>query len=85
MLFSSGDKIKVKDLPPYLMQIINKEADLNLSGGEIKKLEELEKESIIKALKISDGNITLASQQLGIARNTFYVKMKKHGISRKNF
>jgi PAS domain S-box-containing protein len=85
LLFSSGDKIKVKDLPPYLMQIINKEADLNLSGGEIKKLEELEKESIIKALKISDGNITLASQQLGIARNTFYVKMKKHGISRKNF
>ena len=84
-LFSSGDKIKVKDLPPDLMQIIDREVDLNLNGYKIKKLEELEKESIIKVLKISDGNITSAAQQLGIARNTFYVKMKKYGINRKNF
>lgn len=85
LLFFSGDKIKVKDLPLRLMQTIDKEADLNLNGGKIKKLEEVEKESIIKALKISDGNIALAAQQLGIARNTFYMKIKKYGISRKNF
>jgi len=83
-LFLSGDKIKVKDLPPHLIQIINREADSNLNG-KIKKLEELEKESIIKALKNSGGNITSAAQQLGISRNTFYVKMKKHGINRNNF
>jgi len=72
-LFSLEDKIKVKDLPPYLMQIIDKEADLNLNGGKIKKLKELEKESIIiEALKVSDGNITLVVQQLGISRNTLY-------------
>lgn len=85
LLFSSGDKIKVKDLSPHLMQVVNKETDLGLNGGKIQKLGELEKELIIKALKISDGNITLAAQQLGIARNTFYVKMKKYEINRKNF
>jgi len=85
LLFFSGDKIKVKDLSPHLMQVVNKETDLGLNGGKIKKLGELEKELIIKALKISDGNITLAAQQLGIARNTFYVKIKKYGINRKNY
>jgi len=85
LLFSLGDKIKVKDLPTYLIQIIDKKADLNLNGGKIKKLEELEKESIIEALKVSDGNITSAAQQLGISRNTFYVKMKKYRINRKSF
>lgn len=67
------------------MRVVNKETDLGLNGGKIQKLGELEKELIIKALKISDGNITLAAQQLGIARNTFYVKMKKYEINRKNF
>ena len=67
------------------MQVVGKETDLNLNGGKIKKLGELEKDSIIKALKISDGNITLAAQQLGIARNTFYMKIKKYGIDKKNF
>jgi len=85
LLFSSGDKIKVDDLPLYLIQIVKGKADLNLKGGKIKKLEELERKPIIEALKVSNGNITLAAQQLGIARNTLYVKMKKHGIDRKNF
>ena len=85
LLFSLGDKIKVKELSPHLMQVVGKETDLNLNGGKIKKLGELEKDSIIKALKISDGNITLAAQQLGIARNTFYMKIKKYGIDKKNF
>lgn len=85
LLFSSGNKIKMKDLAPYLTQMTNKEVDLNLNGYKIKKLEELEKESITKALKINDGNITSAAQQLGIARNTFYVKMKKYRINRKDF
>ena len=67
------------------MQTIRREVDLNSNGSKIKKLEELEKESIIKALKISDGNITSAAQQLGISRNTFYVKIKKFGINRKSF
>lgn len=89
LLFSSGDKIKAKDLPVYLTQRAGKENDLNanvITTKKIKKLEELEKDSIIEAIKVSDGNITLAAQQLGIARNTFYIKMKKYGIgiNRKN-
>jgi len=85
LLLSSGDKVKVKDLPVYLRQRVDKEVDIDSNASRIKKLEELEKEAIIKALKINDGNITSTAQQLGIARNTFYMKMKKYGISRKNF
>ena len=85
LLFSSGNKIKVNDLSPHLIQIAKGKFDLNLKGGKIKKLKELEKESIIEALKVGNGNITLAAQQLGIARNTLYIKMKKYGINKKNF
>ena len=85
LLFSSGDKIKVNDLPSHLIQIAKGEVDLNLKGGKIKKLEELERELIIEVLKVSNGNITLAAQQLGIARNTLYIKMEKYRINRKNF
>jgi len=88
LLFFSGDKIKMKDLPVYLTQRAGKENDLNVNvikTKKIKKLKELEKESIIEALKVSDGNITFAAQQLGLSRNTFYVKIKKYGINRKSF
>jgi len=83
LLFSSGNKIKVNDLPPHLMQIIGREVELNLNGGKIKKLEELEKESIINALKVANGNISKAACLLGVARNTFYTKLKKYNIANK--
>jgi len=57
--------------PWYSALRVNKETDLNLNSGKIKKLQELEKDSIIKALKTSDGNIILAAQQLGISWEYF--------------
>ena len=87
LLFFSGEKIKVKDLPVYLIRSADKENDLNvtITTKKIKKLKELEKESIIEALKINNDNITLAARQLGLSRNTIYVKMKKYRINRKSF
>ncbi|NOY65017.1 MAG: sigma-54-dependent Fis family transcriptional regulator [Nitrospirae bacterium] len=47
---------------------------------EALKLEDIEKEHILKVLKQTGGNQTRASKLLGIDRKTLYLKMKKYGI-----
>lgn len=43
--------------------------------------EEMEKVMIINAIDKNRGNLTSAAEQLGIARQTFYNKMKKYNIT----
>lgn len=44
------------------------------------KDDEMEKQSIIRALQSCNGNRTKAAQILNIDSSTLYRKMKKHGI-----
>ncbi len=41
---------------------------------------EVEKELILKAIKKHQGNLTKASEDMGIGRSTLYRKMKKYGL-----
>lgn len=50
------------------------------AGKQIRTLEEMEREEIIKALELLDGNITRTAAHLNVGRNTLYVKMKKFGL-----
>ena len=43
-------------------------------------LEEMEKRMILQAIDKSGGNMSLASDQLGITRQTLYNKIKKYGV-----
>lgn len=43
-------------------------------------LKDTEKKTILNALSVSGGNISIAAQMLGVARNTLYRKMKRFGI-----
>ncbi|NVO09722.1 MAG: sigma-54-dependent Fis family transcriptional regulator [Bacteroidales bacterium] len=43
-------------------------------------IDEVEKQTIIKALKVNDGNISTAALELGMGRTTLYRKMAKYGI-----
>lgn len=43
--------------------------------GELKTMEQIEREAMQLALKIADGNVTRAAAMLGIAKSTFYRKM----------
>ncbi|HYA31261.1 MAG TPA: helix-turn-helix domain-containing protein, partial [Thermodesulfovibrionales bacterium] len=49
-------------------------------SAEELSLEEMEKNHIPKALEAARGNLSKASQLLGIDRKTLYLKMKKYGI-----
>jgi len=81
-LLSSSSKIKVKDLSPELIQIVSNGFNFSLDNGETKKIKEVERELMIKELKLVDNNITLAAKNLGITRSTFYLKMKKYEINK---
>lgn len=44
------------------------------------KVEDVEKDAIRKAIERFDGNLSKASEELGIGRTTLYRKMKKYGL-----
>ncbi|MFN8208363.1 MAG: sigma-54 dependent transcriptional regulator [Bacteroidales bacterium] len=44
-------------------------------------LESIEKQTILKALRLSSGNVSQAARELGITRKTLYSKIEKYGIS----
>jgi DNA-binding NtrC family response regulator len=53
-------------------------AQVSLSGTL--NLRELEREAIQQAVALSQGNLSEAARQLGIARNTLYRKLNDHGL-----
>lgn len=65
-------------------QINKDELDLK-PKQECYKLEHVEKEHIIKVLKMCEGNMTLCAKNLGIGRNTLYRKVKKYNIDCSEF
>jgi DNA-binding NtrC family response regulator len=54
--------------------------DLASVNNEPQKLDEIEKNAIIKALNNNNSVLTFAAKELGIARQTMYNKMKKYGL-----
>ena len=50
-------------------------------GSSSISLDEGEKQTLLSALKMTNWNISEASNLLGISRTTFYRKLKKHGLS----
>ena len=51
-----------------------------ISLNEILNLEQLEKESITRAIAKCHGNVTKAVKELGISRRAFYYKLKKYEL-----
>lgn len=56
-------------------------AENNSESGKAISLDEGEKQTLLSALKMTNWNISEASNLLSISRTTFYRKLKKHGLS----
>ncbi len=78
-----GDKIGLRDLPPSIRQGLTGTAEAEkpspLARGDL-TLEEAEKELIIRALKETDGNRTLAAKKLGMSRRTLHRKLHQYHL-----
>lgn len=50
------------------------------ASGEVQRLDEMERDMIVKAISECSGNLSQVASRLGISRQTLYNKMKKYGI-----
>jgi two-component system NtrC family response regulator len=83
VVLARGGDIAVEDLPLFLRQekagIDALEIDLPPQGVS---LEAIEKELILRALRMCDWNQTRAARYLDISRKTLIYRIEKHGIQR---
>ncbi len=73
-----GDRIEVEDLPDDV--IIPSALPSSSVGASVRHLEDIEREYILSALAINDGNQTRTAQQLHIGSATLYRKLKRYGV-----
>src|SRR5262249_26182366 len=81
VVFSRGDKITARDLPSQVRQ---PPVTGGLAEGVLSKrnltVEEAEKELIIRALKETNGNRTLAAKRIGISRRSLHRKLHTYHL-----
>jgi DNA-binding NtrC family response regulator len=88
VLLGEGDVLTMDDLPPEIVspsaapisRAFAPAPPAPLSTG---RLADSEREAIMAATELEHGNFTRAARRLGIAKSTFYEKMKRYGIERK--
>jgi two-component system response regulator AtoC len=73
-----GDKISARDLPPSVRG--GRAGETQLSPGKALTVKEAEKQLIIRALKETEGNRTLAAKRIGMSRRTFHRKLHTYHL-----
>jgi DNA-binding NtrC family response regulator len=87
VLLGEGDVLTMDDLPPEIVSpnaapMSPDSAPASPASLSTGRLADSEREAIIAAMELEQGNFTRAARRLGIAKSTFYEKMKRHGIGR---
>lgn len=79
--FTTGDTIKLQDLPLYLRRgTVKQDEQTGVKKTFRSRLGEAEREIIQAALEETGGNKTKAARILGISRSRLYEKLKKLGL-----
>jgi len=81
-----GDKVTVRDLPTSLREAVGRApAEKDPKGQVVRSYltaQEAERELIVRALKATNGNRTLAAKQLGMSRRTFHRRLHLHHLEK---
>jgi transcriptional regulator of acetoin/glycerol metabolism len=81
---STGPVLTKESLPEELRQSFvadSMKANAVSSRLDMKSLEQVEKDAIISMIERLGGNMTAVARELGIAKSTLYVKLKKFDIT----
>jgi DNA-binding NtrC family response regulator len=71
-----GSRVELEDLPEEIRRTLPDATD----DGTVRPLDEIEKEYIIAALELNEGNQTRTAEQLRIGSATLYRKLKSYGL-----
>src|SRR6202158_82623 len=72
-----GSRVELEDLPEEIRQAFPKPVP---TRGTVRPLDEVEKDYILAALKLNNGNQTHTAEQLRIGSATLYRKLKSYGL-----
>jgi DNA-binding NtrC family response regulator len=79
VVLSRGDRISLRDLPPSVREG-RPAGDTKLLQGNALTVKEVEKQLIVRALRETNGNRTLAAKKIGMSRRTFHRKLHTHHL-----
>ncbi|MCS7337614.1 MAG: sigma-54 dependent transcriptional regulator [Verrucomicrobiae bacterium] len=76
-----GERITPRDLPPQIRSAVGAEASVEqlIAKGDL-TVKEAEKQLIIRALKETGGNRTLAAKKIGLSRRTLHRKIRAYKL-----
>ena len=81
VLFETTDLLQPQSLPLHLTQEDSQDATGSTTDATvILPLDEVERRTIVHALKVTDNNIPDAARALGIGRSTLYRKLKEYNL-----
>jgi transcriptional regulator of acetoin/glycerol metabolism len=86
LLTSAKPLLDIDDVPPHLSMPLPTASPLPAEPGPFDDvpalggLEHAEREVILNAIRQFDGNMTAVAREIGIAKSTLYVKLKRFGI-----
>ncbi|THF65991.1 GAF domain-containing protein [Pseudothauera nasutitermitis] len=83
MLLAENGVIHGYNLPPSLQSPLV--AETSTEGSLEMRLNAIEYEMVIEALKANQGNMTMAAEQLGLTRRTLGLRMSKYKLSYQDF
>ena len=76
-----GEKISARDLPPSVRESTDLCAgETSLSSQKALTVKDAEKQLIVRALKETKGNRTLAAEKIGVSRRTFHRKLHAYHL-----
>ncbi len=82
VLLETTELLQSINLPSQILSMISSQPILfSPDSTEILPFEEIERQTLVHALKVMDNNITKAAQALRIPRTTFYRKLKLYQLS----
>ena len=79
MLLETTEVLQVGNLPPHILTA-TAQGTHPTGTGDVLNLEVIERQTVARALKVSDSNLTKTAQALGINRATLYRKLKKYDM-----
>ncbi|PWB76555.1 MAG: hypothetical protein C3F15_05190 [Holophagae bacterium] len=80
LLVASAPELKRDDLPRELAAERDRAVLADEGPGELRSLEELERQAIERAIDHFGGNLSDVARQLGIGRSTLYRKLEQYGL-----
>jgi DNA-binding NtrC family response regulator len=76
-----GERISVRDLPPSVRGgTVGRAGESHLLQKNDLTVKEAEKQLIMRALKETDGNRTVAAKKIGMSRRTFHRKLRTYQL-----